>query len=110
MFDYLDSHDGPVVEGLEQFEIVYAKNQPEYFPLRTLPGEYGRSAISRWHPTDKQRAAIAEGADILLESFHFGGPLAPVRMMVTDGTGELFKEWFRAATNGPYSVPQKDTE
>ncbi len=107
MFDYLSSHDGPVVKGLEQFETVYAKNQPEYLPLRTLPGENGNSAISRFHLTEKQRKAISEGADIYLEILHFKGPLAPSRLMVMDEPSESathFKEWWKAQTKGTYPV------
>jgi len=52
--------------------------------LRTLPGERGMSAITRWELTPEQREAVANGADILLEVHHFGGPLAPVRMMILD--------------------------
>jgi hypothetical protein len=106
MFDYLSTHDGPVVVGLEAFETVYAKDQPEYLPLRTLPAESGMSAISRWHLNDEQRKAIAEGADILLEVTHFRGPLAPVRMMVTDRCDVdtlTCKRWFAAQTNAPYA-------
>lgn len=109
MFDYLMSHDGPVVDGLEKFETVYAKDQPQYRPLRTLPGENGNSAISRFHLTDEQRKAIAEGADIYLEIVHFKGPLAPSRLMVmsdrkSDETH--FFRWFRAQTKGTYPVPE----
>jgi hypothetical protein len=49
MFDFVEPHDGPVVVGLEKFETVYAKNQPQYHPLRTLPGRQGDSAIGRFH-------------------------------------------------------------
>jgi hypothetical protein len=104
MFVYLETHDGPVVSGAEEFEKVYAKNQPEYIPLRTLPGERGASAISRWRFTDEQRKAIANGADILLEVVHFHGPLAPVRMMLSDrlDAGGHFPRWFAVQTQGPY--------
>ncbi len=81
---------GPVVKGLEQHEKVYAEHQPEYLPLRTLPGEQGNSAISRWALTDAQRIAIVKGANIMLELTHFGNPLQPVRMMITDQVGERF--------------------
>jgi hypothetical protein len=107
VFDYLSTHDGPVVVGLESHERVFAKDQPQYKPLRILAGEQGLSAISRWHPTEEQRKAIAEGADILLEVLHFGGPLAPTRMMVADkcDAGGLYPAWFKAQTKGPYPVP-----
>lgn len=107
MFDYLTPHDGPVVDGLEQFETVYAKDQPQYRPLRCLPGENGNSAISRFHFTDAQRKAIAEGADIYLEILHYKGPLAPSRLMVMSepetGNGH-FAPWWKAQTKGTYPV------
>ncbi|MDB5358810.1 MAG: hypothetical protein JWO51_107 [Rhodospirillales bacterium] len=107
MFDYLKPHDGPVVAGLEEHETVFAKDQPQYLPLRTLPGEDGNSAISRFHLTDAQRKAVAEGADIYLEIVHFRGPLAPSRMMVMSEPGEgatRFQEWWKSQTKGPYVV------
>lgn len=108
MFEYLNIHQGPVVNGLEAHEVVYAKDQPPYLPLPTLPAENGQSAISRWHLTDEQRKAVSDGADILLEIFHFGRALAPVRMMVTDQAGRWFPKWFAVSTNAPYnsSVPE----
>lgn len=107
MFDYLSAHDGPVIDGLEQFETVYAKNQPEYLPLRTLPGQEGNSAISRFHFTDAQRKAVAEGADVYLEIVHFRGPLAPSRLMVMDDnrkSSSMFHEWWKLQTGGTYPV------
>ena len=107
MFDYLTLHDGPVVDGLEQHETVFAKNQPQYLPMRTLPGENGNSAISRFHLTDEQRKAVAEGADIYLEILHYKGPLAPSRLMImsTPKSGAShFKEWWKVQTKGTYPV------
>ncbi|MDE2589222.1 MAG: hypothetical protein KGL95_06110 [Patescibacteria group bacterium] len=114
MFDFVDPYDGPVVAGLEHLEAVYAKNQPQYRPLRTLPGCNGDSAISRFHFTDAQRKAISEGADIYLELLHFGGPLAPSLIMVMSEP-EIrepealanFHGWWKAQTKGPYQLPEK---
>lgn len=94
MFDYMQPKDGPVVEGMEAEEIVYAKNQPEYIPLRVLRGE-GKMVpvISRWQPTEEQRKLIAAGADIYLELSTFGNPLQPIRMAVSDG--KLHNDWVR---------------
>jgi hypothetical protein len=107
-FDYLSASIGPVVEGLEDYERIYALEQAEYIPLRTLPGENGLSAITRWEPTDEQRQSIANGADILLEVFHFGNPLSPVRMMILDQShieedakGNFLK-WFAATIRFPF--------
>lgn len=119
MFDYLSASIGPVVEGLEEFEKIYALEQGEYIPLRTLPGkvedplptrlttlpaENSYSAITRWEPTPEQRQAIADGADIFLEVIHFRGPLAPVRLAIgkQENDVDLWNEWFAAQTRGPY--------
>lgn len=87
MFDYLAPKDGPVVDGLESLEIVYAKDQPEYTPLRTLrnPADTMGGVVSRWTLTETQRKAVAEGADVFLELSTFDQPLQPIRMAIGDG-------------------------
>src|SRR5271154_6677019 len=87
MIDYMQPHDGPVIDGLEDFECVYAANQPEYLPLRTLVCADGR-VVSRWALTPEQRKAVAEGADIFLELSTFFKPLQPIRMAVGDGKAD----------------------
>jgi len=106
MFDIVQPHDGPVVVGLEKFETVFAKDQPQYRPLRTLPGRQGDSAIARFHFTDAQRRAIAEGADIYLELLHFGRPLAPSLLMVMSEPPDTdnFKLWWKAQTSATYEL------
>lgn len=82
-FDYLTPAIGPVIEGLEDSEKIYALEQmDQYLPLRTLPGEHGRSAIYRLELNEEQRRIITEGGDVLVEILHFGGALAPSRVMV----------------------------
>lgn len=105
-FSFVDPHDGPVIVGLEKFETVYAKDQPQYRPLRTLPGRRGDSAIARFHFTDEQRKAIAEGADIYLELLHFRGPLAPSLIMVMSEPADTdnFRSWWKAQTGAPYQI------
>lgn len=89
MFSYLKPKDGPVIDGLEHKEVVYAKDQPQYVPLRTLVGDdRDRRVLSRWEPTAEQRKAIAEGADIYLQLLTFGNPLQPILMLVSDGSWE----------------------
>ena len=65
---------------LEGCEVTYAKDQPEYNPLRTLTD--GTTVISRWSPTPEQRAAIMAGEDLFLELVTFGGPLQPIRLSI----------------------------
>jgi hypothetical protein len=63
--------------------------------------------------TVEQRKMIAEGADVLIEIVHFGGPLAPSRVMLlnqyieseSDPDSKMrMAEWFRAQTRGPYGI------
>ena len=104
MFDYLQPKDGPVVEGLEHREVVYAKDQPEYLPLRTLVSRDGQGrVVSRWSLTDKQRLAIAAGSDVFLELFTFGQALQPIRMAVSDGQPD--EEWLRSFLAVPRPCP-----
>jgi len=62
-------------------EVVFAKDQPEYNPLPVIRSRDG-VLLSRWKLTDEERAAIAEGADILLSNWTFNQPLQPVRLEV----------------------------
>jgi hypothetical protein len=90
VFDYLAPKDGPVLDGFEDKEIVYAKDQPQYIPLRTLVSAGpDRKVLSRWSLTDKQREAVAKGADIFLELSTYRKPLQPIRMMIADGSDGL---------------------
>jgi hypothetical protein len=108
-FDYLAPTIGPVVDGLEEREKIYALEQGEYLPLRTLPGENGASAIYRCELTSEQRQMVADGADVLVEIVHFGGPLAPSRVMILnqqnlqDGESkDNLARWFSVQTKAPY--------
>lgn len=106
MFDYLSIKDGPVVEGLEHLEVVYAKHQPEYLPLRSLVSSDNMGAvISRWTFTPEQRKSIAEGADIFLEVNTFHQPLQPIRIAVSDG--KLDPDWVRVCLLGRAAVEVK---
>jgi hypothetical protein len=101
-FDYLTPAQGAVVEGLEDREKIFALEQPEYLPIRTLAGEKGQSSIYRCELTKEQRQMVAEGADVLVEILHFGGPLAPSRVMLlnqqdcTDIEAKQLTDWFCA--------------
>src|SRR5690348_10524 len=89
MISYLNPKNGPVIEGHEDREVVYAKDQPQYLPLRTLvSNDKDRRVLSRWQLTAEQRKAIAEGADIYLQLMTFGDPLQPILMFVKEGPWE----------------------
>jgi len=93
MISYLKPKDGPVIDGLEHKEIVYAKDQPQYIALRTLVGnDKDRRVLSHWEPTPEQREAIAKGADIYLQLLTFGEPLQPILMFVSDGSWQDFEK------------------
>lgn len=93
MFEYLSPADRPVIDDWESIEIVYAKEQSEYIPLRTLVSKgVEKNVISRWTLTPKQRTEIANGADLFLILMTFGHPLQPIRMAVSDGDSKKFVE------------------
>jgi hypothetical protein len=66
----------PVVPGNEEFEVVYAKDQPEYQPLPVLRTE--KALLSRWRLSEAERAHIAAGGDLFVCVLHFGGTLQPM--------------------------------
>lgn len=66
----------PIIPGSEQFEVVYAKDQPEYHPLPVLRTE--NTLVSRWRLTDQERERIAAGEDLFVCVMHFGQPLQPL--------------------------------
>lgn len=73
----------PVVPGLEPYELVLAKNQPEYNPLPVLRGkgpEYGM--YSRWNLTPEEKEAIANGASIYLLQQTYGHHFQPSSIFV----------------------------
>ena len=96
---YMSPSDRPVVDGLQSSEITFAKDQPEYTPIRALVGRSpmagnwiagaGRAVLTRWAPSDSQRLAIVKGADIFLELLTFGQPLQPILMIVSDSPDDI---------------------
>lgn len=97
MISVLNPRNGPVIEGQEHREVFYAKDQPEYIPLRVLTSQGSeRVVLSRWTPTLEQRKRIAEGDDIFLEVITFMRPLQPVILFVgsdADGPAILDTIW-----------------
>lgn len=70
---------------LKQWEVIFAKDQPEYIPLAALRSRYENGKVmSRWPLSQEQRDAIASGADIYLELLTFNRPLQPIVLFVTD--------------------------
>lgn len=73
----------PVLPGSAPIEIVLGKDQPEYLPL---PAVYLNTPacpmITRWRLTDAERAAVAQGADVVLQQLTFMNPFQPVCLQV----------------------------
>jgi hypothetical protein len=63
------------------YETVYAKQQREYTPLPVIKNAAG-VVLSRWHLTDEERKAVAEGADVFLSIHTFNNPLQPLRIEI----------------------------
>lgn len=71
----------PVIKGLEEFEMVIAKDQPGVEPLPALRSPDG-IVMSRWHPTEEERTAIARGEDIFILTHTFNNPLQAMSLQV----------------------------
>lgn len=83
MLYFLQPSPEPVVAGLEDHEVVYAKDQPQYNPLRVIRSNTSDcQLLTRWTLTPEQRKDILDGADIYLELMTFGHPLQPIRIGV----------------------------
>jgi len=72
----------PIIPGSEEFEVVYAKDQPEYTPLPVLRTE--KALLTRWRLSEEERQWIANGGDLFIAVMHFGDRLQP--MMPIAGT------------------------
>jgi hypothetical protein len=66
---------------MEEHEVVYAKDQPPYLPLPTLPTFDGK-VLCRWELSDVDRASVWDGSDVYLTVQTGGDPLQPVKIEV----------------------------
>jgi hypothetical protein len=66
----------PVIPGNDDFETVYAKDQPEYVPLPVMRTE--KAVMSRWVLTPEERQHIAQGGDLFICQMNFGHALQPI--------------------------------
>lgn len=73
----------PVLPGSSDIELILGKDQPQYIPL---PAVYlntpARPMITRFRLDDDERAAIAAGADIVLQQLTFCSPFQPVNLQI----------------------------
>ncbi len=62
-------------------ERVIALDQPEYKPLVVMPFKFGdgiHGASIRFRLSDDERAAIHNGADLVITEITFGNPVTPI--------------------------------
>lgn len=81
----MDSVSPVWTDDLVEIERVIALDQPQYLPIVVLPVRYtdGHSGLAvRMRPTDEERKAIAEGADIVITELTFGAPFTPLNIEV----------------------------
>jgi hypothetical protein len=75
----------PVLDGYQDKEVIFAKNQKEYLPLPALIlKDPGKPVLSRWKLDDEERQRIAAGADILMTQYIFEDLYHPVQMEVSE--------------------------
>lgn len=65
----------PVIKKLKQFEVILAKNQPEYLPLPVL--QVDNYTISRWKFTFWERLVVLFTGNLWLNQMNFKEPLQP---------------------------------
>lgn len=79
------------IRGHEQDEVTLARGQRFYNEIPALQllfdggpdfGSNVAGILTRWRPSDEERAALAAGADIWIETMTFGDPLQPLRISV----------------------------
>lgn len=66
----------PVIPGNDDFEVTYAKDQPEYQSLPVM--RTSNAVMSRWVLTPEEREHIAHGGDLFICQMNFGHPLQPI--------------------------------
>ena len=75
----------PVIPEYQQYEVVFAKEQPEYKPLPALRlDDPSNPIVSRWTFTKEERARVAAGSDLLLTQYIFEDLFHPLHLEVTE--------------------------
>jgi hypothetical protein len=73
----------PVMPGSESIEVLLGKGQDEYIPLPAVWLELKcRPMVTRWRLEPEERAAVAAGADVVLQQLTFGQPFQPVNLQI----------------------------
>jgi len=75
----------PPIAGCENVTVMLGASQPEYNPLPALVLKtQERHVITRWEFSDEEREAIANGADLVIQTLTFGHAFQPINMQVLD--------------------------
>ncbi len=75
----------PVIPEYQQYEVVFAKEQPEYRPLPALRlDDPSNPIVSRWTFTKEERSRVAAGSDLLLTQYIFEDLFHPLHLEVTE--------------------------
>lgn len=69
----------PVIDGLQEQEILIAKDQPEYGTLPALKADEGY-ILSRWEVTDEDLANITKTRSVYLYLDVGEGPVPPMSL------------------------------
>jgi hypothetical protein len=71
--------------------LIIAEHQEGVRPLPAVYFEGPGIVLTRWHPTDHERRAIAAGADLYLTIATGGQPLQPLAMATK--ASDLIDDW-----------------
>lgn len=68
-------------------EVTFAEDQEEYQPITVAVREYADclGLITRWKPTEEERARIAAGEDIYIEQLSFNNRMTPLTVRCGPG-------------------------
>lgn len=69
----------PLVDGQV---VIFAKDQPEYFPLPAVVSPDGTMVTTEWELSAEELQRVLEGGRIRLRLWTFGHPLQPVLIEV----------------------------
>lgn len=75
----------PVAPRVGLPEVTLAEEQAEYAPVTVAVVTYEdgtQGLMTRWRPTEDERALIAAGADLYLTLLTFGRPMQPIHLKV----------------------------
>lgn len=81
----------PVAPRTGHDEVTYAEDQEAYQPITVAVRPYADCVglITRWKPTDAERAAIARGEDLYIEQLSFNNRMTPLTVRCGPGDWQV---------------------